>query len=156
MALAGERGVNQRNHLWQMSVGSRLACVDPGLFQSTCHVVMEPGSDAQELTALEWWLELTGLGGEGMVVKPLELVPRGNRDRIQPAVKVQGKEYLRLIYGPEYDLPGNLERMRGRNLRARRENAVREFALGLEGIRRFAAGESPARVYQRAMAVAGL
>ncbi len=156
MALAGEQGVNHRDHLWQMSVGSRLARVDPKLFQATCHVVVETGNEAQEMAALEWWQEITCRGGEGMVVKPLELLPRGSRDRIQPAVKVRGKEYLRLIYGPEYDLPGNLERMRGRNLRARRENAVKEFALGLEGIRRFTAGESPARVYQCAMGVAGL
>ena len=61
-----------------------------------------------------WWEELTGRGGEGMVVKPLDFIVRGRRGPTQPAVKCRGPEYLRIIYGPEYLLPENLERLRGR------------------------------------------
>ena len=65
---------------------------------------MEPDNPEQVEYATRWWEAMTGAGGEGMVVKPLDLAPRGNRDGIQPAVKVRGPEYLRIIYGPEYDL----------------------------------------------------
>ena len=156
LALAGEQGIMGHDHDWHMSVGERLARQDPGLFQPTRHITVEPGNEAQEADAVQWWQELTREGGEGMVVKPLELVPRGKHDRIQPAVKVRGPEYLRIIYGPEYDLPGNLERMRGRHLSHKRNMALREFALGLEGLRRFCAGEPLHRVHQCAFAVAAL
>ena len=55
--------------------------------------------------------ELTDAGGEGMVVKPLDFIARNERGIIQPAVKCRGREYLRIIYGPEYLLPENLERL---------------------------------------------
>jgi hypothetical protein len=36
------------------------------------------------------------------------------------AVKVRGREYLRIIYGPEYTLPEHLERLKSRGLGAKR------------------------------------
>ena len=39
---------------------------------------------------------------------------------VQPAVKCRGREYLRIIYGPEYTAPENLERLRSRGLSAKR------------------------------------
>jgi protein phosphatase len=45
------------------------------------------------------------------VVKPLDFVARNNKGLIQPALKCRGREYLRIIYGPEYDLPRHLERL---------------------------------------------
>ncbi|MEM7106566.1 MAG: hypothetical protein AAF502_25820, partial [Bacteroidota bacterium] len=62
-----------------------------------------------EKEALDWWLELTKKGGEGMVIKPLGFITRNEKGIIQPALKCRGKEYLRIIYGPEYDKPENLE-----------------------------------------------
>jgi len=61
--------------------------------------------------ATRWWEELTRRRGEGMVVKPLEFMARGRRGLAQPAVECRGPEYLRIIYGPEYLLPENLERL---------------------------------------------
>src|ERR1700741_1261497 len=52
--------------------------------------------------------ELTAAGGGGMVVKPLEFVTKGRKGLAQPAANVRGREYLRIIYGPEYTLPENL------------------------------------------------
>ena len=54
---------------------------------------------------IRWWEEITGHGGEGMVVKPLDFVASGRRWPVQPGIKSRGREYLRIIYGPEYDLP---------------------------------------------------
>jgi hypothetical protein len=36
------------------------------------------------------------------------------------AVKVRGREYLRIIYGPEYTLPEHLERLKSRGLGTKR------------------------------------
>ena len=66
--------------------------------------------------AIGWWETLTGSGGEGMVVKPRDFISRGGKGLIQPALKVRGREYLRIIYGPEYDAPDNLVRLRERGL----------------------------------------
>jgi hypothetical protein len=54
------------------------------------------------------------------VVKPLEFVTKGRKDLVQPAMKVRGLEYLRIIYGPEYTLPENLQRLKSRGLGAKR------------------------------------
>ena len=98
------------------------------------------GDDESERAAVTWWEELTGAGGEGMVVKPLSIRSRAARAASsQPAVKCRGREYLRIIYGPEYTLPENLDRLRARGLGAKRSLALREFALGIEALERFVA-----------------
>jgi len=45
------------------------------------------------------------LRGEGMVAKPLQFVTKSRRGVVQPAVKCRGREYLRMIYRPEYTAP---------------------------------------------------
>ncbi len=95
-----------------------------------------------------WWTELTGRGGEGMVVKPLDYIARGRRGLAQPALKTRGREYLRIIYGPEYTEPANLERLRERGLGAKRSLALREFALGIEALERFVRDEPLRRVHE--------
>ena len=99
---------------------------------------------------------MTDNGGEGMVVKPLDFQPQGKHDRIQPAVKVRGPEYLRIIYGPEYNLPDNIERMRRRSLGRKRAMALQEFALGLEGLHRFVNNQPLRRVHECVFAVMAL
>ena len=89
-----------------------------------------------------------------MVVKPLGFVAQHNERLVQPGVKCRGRDYLRLIYGPTYTL--ELDRLRQRNLRVKRELAVREFALGVEGLRRFVAGEPLRRVHDCAFGVLAL
>jgi hypothetical protein len=111
---------------------------------------------ASQEVAERWWDQLTARGGEGMVVKPLEFVARDRRGLIQPALKTRGREYLRIIYGPEYDLPENLERLRARGLSAKRSLSLREFALGVEGLERFARGEPLRRVHECVFGVLAL
>jgi len=106
--------------------------------------------------AVKWWQELTAAGGEGMVVKPLQFVARNKRGLIQPAVKCRGTEYLRIIYGPEYTAPQNLERLRSRGLGTKRSLALREFALGVEALQRFVEREPLRRVHECAFAVLAL
>ena len=106
--------------------------------------------------AVLWWETLTADGGEGMVVKPADFVARGKRGFAQPAVKVRGPDYLRLIYGPEYTRPENLSRLRERNVGAKRSLALGEFALGLEALHRFVAGEPLRRVHECVFGVLAL
>ena len=105
---------------------------------------------------MQWWEELTATGGEGMVVKPLEFVAKGRKGLVQPAVKVRGREYLRIIYGPEYTLHENLLRLKSRGLGAKRSLAMREFALGLEALERFVHQEPLRRVHECVFGVLAL
>ncbi len=148
-----------KDHRWHMATLTRLAAADdqtaPLLFATaTQEVVLD--DEASVADGIAWWEALTGRGGEGMVVKPLDFVVRGPRGLAQPAVKCRGREYLRIIYGPEYTAPANLERLRQRGLGAKRSLALREFALGLEGLERFARGEPLRRVHECVFAVLAL
>ena len=143
-------------HEWHLQIADRLAQAAPGVFQKTDRVEVELSSPEDEEKATQWWHSMVQKGSEGMVVKPADFIPQGSDGRTQPAVKVRGPEYLRIIYGPEYLLPQNLERMRGRGLRNKQMLALREFALAQEGLERFVAGESPARVLQCTMGVLAL
>ena len=123
---------------------------------ATRHKFVNLLSHESEGDATKWWLELTGRGSEGMVVKPLEFLARGTRGWVQPAVKCRGPEYLRIIYGPEYTLATNLDRLRSRGLGAKRSMAMREFALGVEGLERFTRGEPLRRVHECVFGVLAL
>jgi len=68
----------------------------------------------------------------------------------------RGREYLRIIYGPEYTAPGNLERLRSRRLGTKRSLAVREFALGVEALERFVRREPLYRVHECVFGVLAL
>ena len=144
-----------KDHLWHMNVAARLHRTDSVLFRDTRTKNARLGS-SDEAEATHWWEELTTSGGEGMVVKPLDFVSRGKRGLVQPAVKCRGAEYLRIIYGPEYTLPENLERLRNRNISAKRSLALREFALGVEGLQRFVEREPLYRVHECAFGVLAL
>jgi protein phosphatase len=142
-----------------MQMAERLVAADQGhhpLLQQTRMIEVELGNAASEAAAIDWWQELTANGGEGMVVKPTDFVVRGARGLIQPAIKCRGREYLRIIYGPEYTAPANLERLRQRGLGAKRSLALREFALGIEGLERFVAHEPLRRVHECVFAVLAL
>lgn len=145
-----------RNHLWHMETLAKICRADPGLLLATeCRAVdlNAPGStDA----ATGWWSELTGRGGEGMVVKPLDWVVHGKKGIVQPAVKCRGREYLRIIYGPDYTSDENLPRLRHRGLGRKRSLALREFALGLEALERFVRGEPLRRVHECVFGVLAL
>ena len=154
--LASEGTVHtDKDHLWHLDIAARLRQADDELFRETGHKAVELNSRAED-DAIRWWEELTGAGGEGMVVKPMSFITTGKRGLAQPAMKCRGSEYLRIIYGPEYTLPDNLERLRGRGLSTKRSLALREFVLGLEGLQRFVDREPLYRVHECAFAVLAL
>lgn len=128
-----------------------------GLLQTTRRLYVDTGDEASVQAGIDWWLEMTSRGGEGMVVKPVEALVRDGKGRIvQPGVKCRGREYLRIIYGPEYTRPDHLDKLRGRVLGHKRSLAIREYALGLEALDRLAAGEPLWRVHEAVFAVLAL
>ena len=155
--LAGESAAFAgRPHAWHLGIADRLARADPELIQPTERIfadTTDPGSLA-ETTA--WWEELTAAGGEGMVVKPADSLVRGGRGLVQPGLKVRGREYLRIIYGPDYTEQANLDQLRKRSLGHKRSLALREYALGLEALDRAACGEPLWRVHECVFAVLAL
>ncbi len=144
-----------RDHLWHMSELAQVAASDSLLLATNYRVVNTLDAD-KCAEATRWWEEMTSQGGEGMVVKPLDFIVRGARGLVQPALKIRGREYLRIIYGPDYTEPANLERLRARGLRAKRALAAREFALGVESLERFIRHEPLWRVHQAVFAVLAL
>ncbi|WP_265522979.1 polynucleotide kinase-phosphatase [Oerskovia flava] len=150
-----------RDHGWHLALADRLVESDPALFRTTRRTVVELGDEASRADGVAWWEELTAAGGEGMVVKPWQNLVRrtggkGAGGLVQPGLKVRGREYLRLIYGPEYTEPANLERLRERSLGRKRSLALREYALGLEALDRVARGEPLWRVHEAVFAVLAL
>jgi len=155
--LAGERRAYvDQNHVWHMETLSRLCAADPALLLSTPYRLVDLEDEASTAAAVSWWDELTGGGGEGMVVKPFDFIARGPKGLMQPAIKCRGREYLRIIYGPEYTAPEHLERLRQRGVGGKRSLAMREFALGVESLERFARGEPLRRVHECVFAVLAL
>ncbi|MGW5649046.1 polynucleotide kinase-phosphatase [Saccharopolyspora sp. NPDC003752] len=155
--LAAEgRTFHDREHGWHLSVADRLVGADPELFATTRRLAVDTIDPDSTAAGVAWWEELTGDGGEGMVVKPAANVTRGQRGLAQPGVKVRGREYLRIIYGPDYTEAANLERLRQRSLGRKRGLATREYALGLEGLERVARGEPLWRVHECVFAVLAL
>ena len=106
--------------------------------------------------AVDWWLDMTSSGGEGMVVKPeIYTAMNGNR-LLQPAVKCRGREYLRIIYGAEYLEPEHLKRLKVRSLNRKRNLALKEFSLGMESLSRFVKNEPLYRVHECSFGVLAL
>lgn len=152
--LAGEAGTfTDRDHPWHMGLAEKLEAADPALFQATRWREVPLDDEAAVASAIAWWEELTAAGGEGMVVKPRDFIAKGTRGLVQPAVKCRGCEYLRIIYGPEYDHPENLVRLKQRNLSHKRSMADREFSLGIEGLSRFVSHRPLREVHECVLAV---
>ncbi|MSS85441.1 polynucleotide kinase-phosphatase [Actinomycetaceae bacterium WB03_NA08] len=157
--LLAAEGANfsDRDHLWHLDVADRLAEVDPQLVRKTRRKVVCVGDGESVEAGVSWWMALTEAGGEGMVVKPLVNLARDEKNRlVQPGLKVRGREYLRLIYGPDYLAEKNLSRLKNRNLSKKRSLALREYALGLEAIDRLVKKEPLWRIHEAVFSVLAL
>jgi protein phosphatase len=154
LASAGAVHVD-KDQLWHTQTLSDLCAGDP-LLHPTANTVVETTDQDSQDAGCAWWTDLTERGGEGMVVKPLDYIVRGRRGLAQPALKTRGREYLRIIYGPDYTEPANLERLRERGLGTKRSLALREFALGIEALERFVHDEPLRRVHECVFGVLAL
>jgi protein phosphatase len=155
--LATERDTYyQREHGWHLALAGRLADAAPGLIQRTRSLLVDTTDPGSVAAGIGWWSELTGAGGEGMVVKPAAGLVRGRHGAAQPGIKVRGPDYLRIIYGPDYALPENLARLQDRGLGRKRSLALREYALGIEALDRVVSGEPLWRVHEAVFGVLAL
>ncbi len=155
--LATERKVHvDKSHSWHMDWSRRLGAASDGIVMATANLVVDLTDEQSLAKGIDWWTSLTDKGGEGMVVKPTDFIVHGKRGLAQPAVKCRGREYLRIIYGPEYTAPEHLDRLRSRGLGRKRGLALREFALGLEALERFIRREPLRRIHECVFGVLAL
>ncbi|WP_182874290.1 polynucleotide kinase-phosphatase [Microbispora sp. H10670] len=174
LACEGRATAVDEPHEWHLKT---LGLIDSPLVTPTRHRFVDLGVPEERDAAVAWWTDLTEAGGEGMVVKPAsftpvpvtgappagarEAGPAGERPqdaprpvRAQPGVKVRGREYLRIVYGPDYT--ESLGLLRRRFTGRKRSLALREHALGLEALARLAEGEPLWRVHEAVFAVLAL
>lgn len=156
--LATEGAVHtDKNHEWHMENIKEICLADKTLFKITPYKIVDVENANEIKDAVDWWLSLTQKGGEGMVIKPFDFVFHAEKHGlVQPAVKCRGKEYLRIIYGPEYCEKENLDRLKKRGLAKKRALALQEFALGIEALERFVKKKPLRRVHESAFAVLAL
>jgi protein phosphatase len=147
--LATEGAVHfDKTHLWHMEEIALLRAEDPSLFKETSYKVINLEQKEDIEMAVQWWLDLTENGGEGMVLKPMDYISFGKGGLLQPAIKCRGRKYLQIIYGPEYLRPENLKRLKHRKLNMKRSLALREFALGYEALKNFVENKPLREVHQ--------
>jgi protein phosphatase len=155
LATEGKTWVDQ-SHEWHMENIQQVCEADSSILLPTPYRIVDLNDDNSMQEATDWWLALTAKGGEGMVVKPFDYIHANKKGLVQPAIKIRGQEYLRIIYGPEYTTPSNLNRLKLRGLNAKRSLAIREFALGVEGLERFIKKEPLRRVHECVFGVLAL
>ncbi len=147
---------SEKNHIWHMNTIAKYCAQGDSLIIATNHIIVDVTDPDSIAKGTEWWENLTSSGGEGMVVKPYNFIVKNNKELLQPAVKCRGKEYLRIIYGPEYTMDENIQRLRNRSVRKKRSLALREFALGMESLERFVRNEPLYRVHECVFGVLAL
>ncbi|MGB4777601.1 polynucleotide kinase-phosphatase [Microbacterium sp.] len=153
---AGAATFEDRDHGWHLALADRLVAAAPDALAATARLRVDLTEDASVAAGVAWWEQLTGGGGEGMVVKLFANLTRTTKGLVQPGIKVRGREYLRIIYGPDYTDPGNLARLRDRDTGRKRSLAAREYALGIEALRRVTGGEPLWRVHEAVFGVLAL
>ena len=156
--LASEGAIHtDKNHVWHMDQIARIVQAAPdSVLYATPYKVIDLNDPASEAEGTSWWEALTGAGGEGMVVKPLDFIATSKNKLLQPAVKCRGREYLRIIYGAEYTTAEHLEDLRQRSVSLKRSLALREFALGIEGLERFVNRQPLRKIHECAFGVLAL
>ena len=135
-------------HTWHMeNIRKYMTGIDDVLM-ATPYICIDTEDEESIQNGVDWWLSLTGDGGEGMVVKPETYTAKQGTKLLQPAVKCRGSEYLRIIYGAEYLERSHLKRLKVRSLNRKRTLALKEFSLGVESLKRFVKGDPLYRVHE--------
>ena len=150
------RVFSDKEHIWHMGTIRKYCTGTDPIFIATDHIAVDVNDESSVQNGILWWMSLTENGGEGMVVKPEFFTAKCKGEVIQPAIKCRGREYLRIIYGPEYLMPDNLKRLKSRSLTRKRSLALREFSLGMESLDRFVMGEPLYRVHECVFGVLAL
>ncbi|MDR3599536.1 MAG: polynucleotide kinase-phosphatase [Desulfosporosinus sp.] len=143
-----------QTHLWHMEQNRELAKLSDLLIETDYKVVTDEHSEEE---AIRWWEEMTENGHEGFVVKPETFIARNEKGwLVQPAIKVRGRKYLHIIYGMDYLQLENLVRLKQRSVKRKQRHALMEFALGVEGVKRFVSQEPLSRIHECVLATLAL
>ena len=145
-----------KQHPWHLEKIQAFCDHNKNHLMVTSNILVDLQNEDSIQQAIEWWMALTSKGGEGMVVKPLDYISSFKGRAVQPAMKVRGSEYLRIIYGPEYDRTENIQNLKERNVKVKRDLAIKEFTLGLESLDRFVSKEPLRRVHECVFGVLAL
>lgn len=145
-----------KQHTWHLENIKSFCDHNKNNLMVTANILVDLHNQDSIQKAIDWWTTLTSKGGEGMVVKPLDYITSFKGRTVQPAMKVRGSEYLRIIYGPEYDTTKNIEVLKERNVKVKRDLAIKEFTLGLESLDRFVNKEPLRRIHECVFGVLAL
>ena len=145
-----------KQHPWHLENIKEFCDYNSKHLMVTANILVDLQNQDSIQQAVDWWTELTSKGGEGMVVKPLDYITSFKGRTVQPAMKCRGSEYLRIIYGPEYDATENLQVLKERNVKVKRDLAIKEFTLGLESLSRFVNREPLRRIHECVFGVLAL
>ena len=93
LATEGQVHVN-RDHVWHMDKLAEVCRASDGLLLATPYKQVDVTDTVNVAEATRWWEELTGRGGEGMVLKPFDFIVRGRRGLVQPGGHCHGAGLL--------------------------------------------------------------
>ncbi|WP_196893082.1 polynucleotide kinase-phosphatase [Aureivirga marina] len=142
-----------KTHLWHMKAIAKICDADSKIMLKTKFQIVDTTKKEDIEKAIAWWGDLTNKKGEGFVVKPLDFIAYHKNEFLQPAIKCRGKEYLRIIYGPEYDLQENLKRLKNRGLAKKRTLARKEFSLGIDALQHFVRKQPLRKTHERVFGI---
>ena len=112
------------------------------LFIKTPYVIVNLDSEDSKKKAIDFWLDITSKGYEGVMFKSETFVEKNADGKtILPMMKVRGKDYLRIIYGINYNDKKYLDKLRYRNVSKKRFLHYTEMSLSIESIKLFSNGE---------------
>lgn len=122
-----------KNHLYHMEELSNLINFNKSNYFHKCNYhVVHTDSDNEKYDSKILWDKFCEQGGEGFVYKPYNFINfTDNMYHIQPAVKVRGKDYLRMVYGIDYLDPDYFEKVSKRSIKRKRVLAVQEHVMSM-------------------------
>ena len=137
-----------KQHTWHLENIDQFCTYNSKHLMVTANILVDLQNQDSTQQAIAWWTALTSKGGEGMVVKPLDYITSFKGRTVQPAMKCRGSEYLRSSYGPEYDTTEKSQVWKDRNVKVKRDLAIKEYTLGLESLDRFVHKEPLRRIHE--------
>ncbi len=133
-----------RTHIEQLA---ELDALQGDIVKPVAHHLVDLESEESKAASVRRWMEYCAGGGEGLVYKPPTFFTLGATGYpLQPALKVRGKDYLRIIYGMDYLRSEYLDRLKNRSTKMKRLMAVQEQEIAMQILRCFINGNELERL----------
>jgi len=107
------------------------------MFKPIKGIEFDLNDESDRCKIIQSWEDYCNNNGEGYVFKPSETIFMPTGYFIQPALKVRGKDYLRLIYGIDYLDKDYFDKVSRRCIKNKRALAIREFDLSIKILNAF-------------------